>query len=79
MFDFSDLDYLTQQQLLDICDQDILSFNDLPVAEREVLWEKRYYLKGIPGALPKVCRTVGEGIFLKCKLQQEGNFLTFLF
>ncbi len=49
-----DLDYLTQQQLLDICDQDILSFNDLPVAEREVLWEKRYYLKEIPGALPKV-------------------------
>ncbi len=50
----SDLDFMTQQQLLDICAQDILTFTELPAAEREVLWEKRYYLREIPGALPKV-------------------------
>ena len=53
-YEFEDLDYYTKQQLLDICSQDIITFTQLPAHEKEVLWEKRYYLKNIPGALPKV-------------------------
>ncbi len=53
-YDFEDLDYITQQQLIDICDQDIITFTEMPPQAREVLWEKRYYLSQIPGALPKV-------------------------
>ena len=53
-YDFEALDYNTQQQLLDICGQDIMTFTELPAHEKEILWEKRYYLKNIPGALPKV-------------------------
>jgi phosphatidylinositol-4-phosphate 3-kinase len=53
-YEFEDLDYYTKQQLLDICSQDIITFTQLPVHEKEVLWEKRYYLKNTPGALPKV-------------------------
>lgn len=53
-YNFNDLDYITQQQLLDVCDQDIITFTELPAQEREVLWEKRHYLSEIPGALPKV-------------------------
>ena len=53
-YEFEDLDYNTKQQLLDICSQDIITFTELPAYEKEVLWEKRHYLKNIPGALPKV-------------------------
>lgn len=53
-YNFQDLDYITQQQLMDICDQDVFTFTEMPPQEREVLWEKRYYLSTIPGALPKV-------------------------
>ena len=53
-YDFEALDYHTKQQLLDICSQDIMTFTELPAHEKEILWEKRYYLKNIPGALPKV-------------------------
>ena len=31
-----------------------MTFTEYPAQDREVLWEKRYYLKEIPGALPKV-------------------------
>ena len=31
-----------------------MTFTELPAHEKEILWEKRYYLKNIPGALPKV-------------------------
>ena len=53
-YNFGDLDYLTQQELLDICDQDIITFFGLPSHQKELLWEKRYYLRNIPRALPKV-------------------------
>lgn len=50
--DFQSLDQSTQQQLIDICEQDMLY--KLPPELREVLWEKRHYLYHIPEALPKV-------------------------
>ncbi|XP_044261895.1 phosphatidylinositol 4-phosphate 3-kinase C2 domain-containing subunit alpha [Tribolium madens] len=50
--DFQSLDRSTQQQLVDICEQDMLC--KLPPQLREVLWEKRHYLYHIPQALPKV-------------------------
>ncbi|XP_064214165.1 phosphatidylinositol 4-phosphate 3-kinase C2 domain-containing subunit alpha isoform X1 [Tribolium castaneum] len=50
--DFQSLDRSTQQQLIDICEQDMLC--KLPPQLREVLWEKRHYLYHIPEALPKV-------------------------
>ena len=53
-YDFEELDYNTKQQLLDICGQDIMTFTELPAHEKEILWEKRYYLKNVAGALPKV-------------------------
>ena len=53
-YNFQDLDYYTQQELLDVCDQDFISFTELRPQDREVLWEKRHYLGDIPGALPKV-------------------------
>ena len=53
-YNFQDLDYYTQQELLDVCDQDFISFTELRPQDREVLWEKRHYLCDIPGALPKV-------------------------
>ena len=53
-YNIDDLDYLTKQHLLDICSQDIITFTEMPAQDKEVLWEKRYYLKNTPGALPKV-------------------------
>ena len=53
-YEFEDLDYYTKQQLLDICSIDIITFSELPAHEKEILWEKRHYLRNIPGALPKV-------------------------
>lgn len=50
--DFGCLDKNTQQQLLDIVEMDI--FSRPPVECREVLWEKRHYLRHVPEALPKV-------------------------
>ncbi|XP_063237766.1 phosphatidylinositol 4-phosphate 3-kinase C2 domain-containing subunit beta [Bacillus rossius redtenbacheri] len=50
--DFNSLDPNTQQQLLDITEQD--AFTRPLVEDREVLWEKRHYLHDRPGALPKV-------------------------
>ncbi|XP_050441435.1 phosphatidylinositol 4-phosphate 3-kinase C2 domain-containing subunit beta isoform X2 [Adelges cooleyi] len=51
-FDFNSLDLNTQEQLLDIIYQDTFT---RPLSEdREVLWEKRYYLLSKPEALPKV-------------------------
>jgi phosphatidylinositol-4-phosphate 3-kinase len=50
--DFKSLDQSMQQQLIDICEQDMLY--KLPPEIREVLWEKRHYLYHIPEALPKV-------------------------
>ena len=40
-YNFNDLDYMTQQQLLDICEQDIITFTEMGAPEKEVLWEKR--------------------------------------
>lgn len=48
------LDSNTQQQLKDICEQDILEFTKRSPSERELLWDKRHYLGSVPGALPKV-------------------------
>ena len=53
-YEFEELDYHTKQQLLDICSQDIITFTELPAHEKEILWEKRYYLTKTAGALPKV-------------------------
>uniref|UniRef100_A0A1Y1L4Z2 Uncharacterized protein n=1 Tax=Photinus pyralis TaxID=7054 RepID=A0A1Y1L4Z2_PHOPY len=50
--DFNSLDLQTQQQLLEITEQDMLF--KAPTEVREVLWEKRHYLYSIPTALPKV-------------------------
>ncbi|RZB62205.1 phosphatidylinositol 4-phosphate 3-kinase C2 domain-containing subunit alpha, partial [Asbolus verrucosus] len=50
--EFNSLDQSMQQQLIDICEQDML--HKLPPEIREVLWEKRHYLYHIPEALPKV-------------------------
>ena len=46
-YNFTDLDYMTQQQLLDICGQDIITFSEMGAPEKEVLWEKRYVNKVI--------------------------------
>lgn len=51
-YDFESLDHNTQQQLLDIIDQDTFT-RPLP-EDREVLWEKRHYLHHKPEALAKV-------------------------
>ena len=52
------LDSNSQQQLRDMCEQDILAFTQRSPGERELLWDKRHYLLdnqgSIPGALPKV-------------------------
>ena len=48
------LDRNTRQQLLDYCEQDILAFNKRPPRDKEILWDKRHYLRGVAGALPKV-------------------------
>ena len=43
-----------RQDLVDYCEQDILAFNSRPPSDKEKLWDKRHYLRGVPGALPKV-------------------------
>jgi phosphatidylinositol-4-phosphate 3-kinase len=48
------LDTNSRQQLLDICEQDILEFTKRSPAERELVWDRRHYLGGVAGALPKV-------------------------
>ena len=48
------LDRNTKQQLADYCEQDILAFNTRHPQDKEILWDKRYYLRGVAGALPKV-------------------------
>ncbi|PNF36119.1 hypothetical protein B7P43_G10961, partial [Cryptotermes secundus] len=50
--EWSSLDPNTQQQLLNIIEQD--TFTMPAVEDREVLWEKRHYLFHMPQALPKV-------------------------
>ncbi|CAB3363263.1 Hypothetical predicted protein [Cloeon dipterum] len=52
VLDFNSLDEGTQEQLLVIAEQD--TFTNPPAEEREILWEKRYYLHNHPEALPKV-------------------------
>ncbi|CAL4157282.1 unnamed protein product, partial [Meganyctiphanes norvegica] len=52
--DFSSLDQNTQQQLSDIIERDVFTFNKSDVEEREILWEKRHYLHEKPAALAKV-------------------------
>ncbi|XP_065206609.1 phosphatidylinositol 4-phosphate 3-kinase C2 domain-containing subunit beta isoform X2 [Planococcus citri] len=52
MYDFNSLDRNTQEQLLQMVEQDV--FNRPPTEDREVLWEKRHYLLSKPQALPKV-------------------------
>ncbi|XP_076040725.1 phosphatidylinositol-4-phosphate 3-kinase catalytic subunit Pi3K68D isoform X2 [Oratosquilla oratoria] len=52
--DFGTLGHSTQQQLMDIIEQDIFTFNKGIAEEREILWEKRHYLHEIPAALAKV-------------------------
>lgn len=52
------LDSNTREQLIHLCEQDILSFHSRPSLEKEVLWEKRHYLRRTPGALPKVLLSV---------------------
>ena len=49
-YNFRDLQLDDQQLLLDICSQDIMSFAELPVADREIVWDKRHYLRSIPGS-----------------------------
>ena len=51
---FNDLDVNTQQQLKDIVERDIFTFNRGDAEDREVLWEKRHYLQHEPAALAKV-------------------------
>ena len=48
------LDRNMRQDLVDYCEQDILAFNSRPPSDKEKLWDKRHYLRGVPGALPKV-------------------------
>ncbi|XP_026466110.1 phosphatidylinositol 4-phosphate 3-kinase C2 domain-containing subunit beta isoform X2 [Ctenocephalides felis] len=50
--DFRSLDDNTQHELLEIVEQD--TFSRPPAELREVLWEKRHYLRSMPVALPKV-------------------------
>lgn len=45
---------MDQQRLMDICDQDIITFTEMPQSDRDLVWDKRHYLRSIPGALPKV-------------------------
>ncbi|RXG58727.1 Phosphatidylinositol 4-phosphate 3-kinase C2 domain-containing subunit beta [Armadillidium vulgare] len=51
---FEDLDLNTQQQLQDIIERDIFTFNKSSIEEREILWEKRHYLHDKPDAFAKV-------------------------
>ncbi|XP_068208817.1 phosphatidylinositol 4-phosphate 3-kinase C2 domain-containing subunit beta isoform X2 [Palaemon carinicauda] len=52
--EFSSLDVNTQQQLSDIIERDIFTFNKGSAEDREILWEKRHYLHEEPFALAKV-------------------------
>ncbi|XP_023349681.1 phosphatidylinositol 4-phosphate 3-kinase C2 domain-containing subunit beta [Eurytemora carolleeae] len=52
------LDFNTREQLVSLCEQDILTFYKRSTLEREILWEKRFYLRNTPGALPKVLLSV---------------------
>ncbi|XP_069687221.1 phosphatidylinositol 4-phosphate 3-kinase C2 domain-containing subunit beta isoform X3 [Periplaneta americana] len=52
LHDWTSLHPNTQQQLLNIIEQD--TFTRPPVEDREVLWEKRHYLHHMPQALPKI-------------------------
>ncbi len=36
---------LFREQLIHLCEQDILSFHSRPALDKEVLWEKRHYLR----------------------------------
>ncbi|XP_077294869.1 phosphatidylinositol-4-phosphate 3-kinase catalytic subunit Pi3K68D [Arctopsyche grandis] len=49
---FEALDSHTQQQLMHLVEQG--PYQKMPLNCREILWEKRHYLVGIPGALPLV-------------------------
>ena len=51
---FEQLDRNTRQELQDYCEQDILAFNKRPPKNKEIVWDKRHYLRGVCGALPKV-------------------------
>lgn len=48
--DFNDLDKNLQQELIDTAEQGYSN----GLEKREVLWEKRHYLHGLPHALPKI-------------------------
>ena len=67
-YNFNDLDYYTQQMLLDICDQDIFTFTEMPINEREVLWEKRYYLTNLSGKIlfDAQCKTLNLLLSIGC-------------
>jgi hypothetical protein len=39
---------LFREQLIHLCEQDILSFHSRPALDKEVLWEKRHYLRYLP-------------------------------
>ena len=54
VLDLKDLDINTQQQLQDIVERDIFTFNRSSAEEREILWEKRQYLVKEPQAVAKV-------------------------
>lgn len=56
----SELPVKVQQELMDICELDIMTFKELSKSVQEAFWEKRYYLKNIPGALPKVLLSAGS-------------------
>ncbi|KAL1459698.1 hypothetical protein WDU94_011655 [Cyamophila willieti] len=51
-YDFSSLDENTQQTLVNLCQETI--FERPRLEDREILWEKRHYLVGIPNGLAKV-------------------------
>uniref|UniRef100_A0A8D8S4J0 Phosphatidylinositol 4-phosphate 3-kinase C2 domain-containing subunit alpha n=1 Tax=Cacopsylla melanoneura TaxID=428564 RepID=A0A8D8S4J0_9HEMI len=52
MYDFSSLDDNTQQTLINLCQETI--FERPRLEDREILWEKRHYLVGMPSGLAKV-------------------------
>ena len=47
-----ELDQNSKQKLLDFCEQDILAFNGRSPQDKELLWDKRHYLRGISGFCP---------------------------
>eukprot|EP00095_Tigriopus_kingsejongensis_P002430 maker-scaffold855_size87859-snap-gene-0.14 protein:Tk02430 transcript:maker-scaffold855_size87859-snap-gene-0.14-mRNA-1 annotation:"phosphatidylinositol 4-phosphate 3-kinase c2 domain-containing subunit beta" len=54
IYNIEDLQFETKEHLMDICDLDIMTFGEISQSDQDLIWEKRHYLRSIPGALPKV-------------------------